>query len=54
MAVSLGFGVLGATGITLLLIPCGYLIREDLLAMAKGCKNIVFGACEDESLKNST
>ncbi|RJX30100.1 MAG: efflux RND transporter permease subunit [Desulfarculus sp.] len=30
MAVSLGFGVLFATGITLLLIPCGYLMLEDL------------------------
>ena len=30
MAVSLGFGVLFATGITLLLIPCGYMILEDL------------------------
>lgn len=29
MAVSLGFGVLAATGITLLLIPCGYLIMDD-------------------------
>ncbi len=30
MAVSLGFGVLFATVITLLLIPCGYMILEDL------------------------
>jgi multidrug efflux pump subunit AcrB len=30
MAVSLGFGVLAATGITLLLVPCGYLLLEDL------------------------
>ncbi|RLC24092.1 MAG: AcrB/AcrD/AcrF family protein, partial [Deltaproteobacteria bacterium] len=30
MAISLGFGVLFATGITLLLIPCGYLILEDV------------------------
>ncbi len=30
MAVSLGFGVLFATGITLLLIPCGYMILEDI------------------------
>ena len=29
MAVSLGFGVLFATVITLLLIPCGYMILED-------------------------
>jgi multidrug efflux pump subunit AcrB len=30
MAVSLGFGVLFATGITLILVPCGYMILEDL------------------------
>ncbi|MBU2551360.1 MAG: efflux RND transporter permease subunit [Proteobacteria bacterium] len=30
MAVALGFGVMFATAITLLLIPCGYLILEDL------------------------
>ena len=29
MAVSLGFGVLFATGITLLLVPCGYVILDD-------------------------
>jgi multidrug efflux pump subunit AcrB len=33
MAVSLGFGVLFATGITLLLIPCGYVILEDIHEM---------------------
>lgn len=31
MAVSLGFGVLFATGITLLLIPCGYMILDDVV-----------------------
>jgi hypothetical protein len=30
MAVSLGFGILFATLITLLLVPCLYLIVEDL------------------------
>ena len=30
MAVSLGFGVLFATGITLLLVPCGYGILDDI------------------------
>ncbi|BEQ15797.1 efflux RND transporter permease subunit [Desulfoferula mesophila] len=33
MAVSLGFGVLFATGITLLLIPCGYLMLDDIHAI---------------------
>ena len=35
MAVSLGFGVLFATLVTLLLIPCGYLIMEDLQAAVR-------------------
>ncbi len=30
MAVSLSFGVLFATGVTLLLVPCGYMILEDI------------------------
>ncbi len=30
MAISLGFGILFATGITLLLIPCFYLVYEDI------------------------
>jgi multidrug efflux pump subunit AcrB len=30
MAISLGFGVLFATLITLLLVPCGYMILDDL------------------------
>lgn len=30
MAVSLGFGVLFATGITLVLVPCGYVILDDI------------------------
>ncbi|MFC1824862.1 efflux RND transporter permease subunit [Thermodesulfobacteriota bacterium] len=33
MAVSLGFGVLFATGITLLLIPCGYMILTDIQSL---------------------
>jgi hypothetical protein len=33
MAVSLGFGVLFATGITFLLVPCGYAILDDFLHM---------------------
>jgi hypothetical protein len=30
MAVSLGYGVMFATVITLILIPCGYMILDDL------------------------
>nr|MDJ0810791.1 efflux RND transporter permease subunit [Desulfobacterales bacterium] len=35
MAVSLGFGVLFATVITLLLIPCGYMILEDFQGLGR-------------------
>jgi multidrug efflux pump subunit AcrB len=31
MAVSLAFGVIFATTVTLLLVPCGYLILEDIV-----------------------
>ncbi|MFO7839852.1 MAG: efflux RND transporter permease subunit [Desulfosalsimonadaceae bacterium] len=34
MAISLGFGVLFATLITLILIPCGYMVLEDLHKLA--------------------
>ncbi len=43
MAVSLGFGVLFATGITLIIIPCGYLILNDLKSLV-GAGNISPGA----------
>ena len=33
MAVSLGFGIMFATLITLILIPCNYLILEDIKAV---------------------
>lgn len=38
MAVSLGFGVLFGTFVTLLLIPCGYVIREDIFNLFRGAK----------------
>jgi multidrug efflux pump subunit AcrB len=38
MAVSLGFGVLFSTGITLLLIPSGYLILDDIRHLFVGRK----------------
>lgn len=41
MAVSLGFGVLFATLITLLLIPCGYLILEDIYDSLRNLKEKV-------------
>jgi multidrug efflux pump subunit AcrB len=39
MAVSLGFGVLFATGVTLILIPCGYMILEDIHNIFKALKS---------------
>ena len=38
MAVSLGFGVLFGTFVTLLLVPCGYVIRDDILKLFIGAK----------------
>jgi multidrug efflux pump subunit AcrB len=41
MAVSLAFGVLFGTFVTLLLIPCGYVIREDIVNLFTGSKSKV-------------
>ena len=41
MAVSLGFGVLFGTFITLVLIPCGYMIREDIVRLIVGTETKV-------------
>jgi multidrug efflux pump subunit AcrB len=38
MAISLGFGVLFATFITLLLVPCGFMIREDIIHLMTAIK----------------
>ena len=42
MAVSLGFGILFATFITLYLIPSGYLVTEDIIGLAKRAKRWFF------------
>lgn len=42
MAISLGYGILFATAITLLLIPTTYLILEDLLTFARKAKRWYF------------
>jgi multidrug efflux pump subunit AcrB len=47
MAVSLAFGVLFATWITLLLIPCGYVIMDDIHNLMDGLKNKITGRVED-------
>jgi len=36
MAISLGFGVLFATGIILLVVPCLYMMREDVEVLVQG------------------
>ena len=41
MAISLGFGVLFATLITLLIIPSGYMILEDLLSIRNRLKGVL-------------
>jgi multidrug efflux pump subunit AcrB len=47
MAVSLAFGVLFATVITLLLIPCGYVIMDDVHNLAGWLKARIMGRTED-------
>ncbi|MBT4365559.1 MAG: efflux RND transporter permease subunit [Desulfobacteraceae bacterium] len=42
MAISLGFGVLFATVITLIMVPCTYMIREDMLKIPGALKSLVF------------
>ena len=37
MAISLGFGILFATGVTLVLVPCLYLVVEDLVGLVRSC-----------------
>jgi multidrug efflux pump subunit AcrB len=44
MAVSIGFGVLLATGITLFLIPCGYMILEDIKGVGARMKSAATGS----------
>jgi hypothetical protein len=39
MAVSLGFGILFATVITLFLVPINYLIMEDIMSYCRRYKN---------------
>ena len=43
MAVSLGFGILFATTITLILVPSLYVILDDLLRVAKNGVQLIFG-----------
>jgi multidrug efflux pump subunit AcrB len=47
MAVSLGFGVLFSTIITLLLIPCGYMIHNDIQILFVGIKTRLVSSYSD-------
>ncbi|MHC4458179.1 MAG: efflux RND transporter permease subunit, partial [Planctomycetota bacterium] len=47
MAVSLGFGVLFSTVITLLLIPCGYMIHKDFQRLVVGVKSRLVSSYSD-------
>lgn len=51
MAVSLGFGVLFATAVTLILVPCVYLMLEDVLSLGRALKARVWDLPEDEGLR---
>lgn len=53
MAIAIGFGVLFATFITLLMVPCLYLVLEDLKSMTvKVLKWMGIGSKEDNSVEN--
>jgi multidrug efflux pump subunit AcrB len=39
MAISLGFGIIFATSIILLLVPCLYMILEDIVALTTGTRS---------------
>jgi len=51
MAVSLGFGVLIGTAITLFLVPCLYMILDDLLTRKSATKPQAHGGSSDEELR---
>ncbi|GGI85679.1 efflux RND transporter permease subunit [Shewanella gelidii] len=50
MAVSLAFGVLFATIVTLLLIPCLYLFIEDIKAFLRKAWHSIFGTDEEQDI----
>jgi len=47
MAVSLGFGLLFATGVILIAIPCMYLIADDLRQWSAARVRAMFPAAEE-------
>lgn len=46
MAISLGFGILFATFIALLLIPCLYMVNDDFRTMTQKLKTTLAGSHE--------
>ena len=54
MAVSLSFGVLFSTVITLILIPCGYVIHRDITDTLNGFKARLLGTPSGEDPKTAT
>jgi multidrug efflux pump subunit AcrB len=55
MAVSLGFGVLFSTIVTLILIPCGFMIHKDILRIVSAIKTRLFSieAANDHPTQNT-
>ncbi len=53
MAVSLGFGVMFATVITLILIPCGYLILNDFMQLVRRRPPAAFSGPQSAGAKNA-
>ncbi len=53
MAVSIGFGVIFATGITLLLIPCGYMILDDIHILIEKVKQFFSISGKNQANANS-
>jgi len=50
MAVSLGYGILFATAVTLILIPVNYLVLEDIRRVLGRVKNYMFGPIESHKV----
>lgn len=49
MAISLGFGIVFATGVILLLVPCLYLIIEDMVGLIPNCRETDEEASDETS-----
>jgi multidrug efflux pump subunit AcrB len=54
MAISLGFGILFATLITLVFVPCLYLIADDVTALFQGKPRPELGGGEQPDIRETT